>query len=545
MPTIAIYPRKSRFTGKGESVQTQIDLCRDYCDTHFDSPSYLIYDEDEGYSGGNVKRPAFQRMMADARKRKFSVLCCYRLDRISRNVSDFSRTLDELHSLGISFVSLREQFDTSTPMGRAMIYISSVFAQLERDTLTERIVDNLQMLAKEGRWLGGTTPTGYHSERVSFERGGKSRQYNVLVEYPPELDIVRTLFRQYLEKQSFAGVETYCLQHCITSRTGKNYSRATIKAILLNPVYCTADRDAWIYFSAGDYNLCVNEADFDGSHGIQPFGRTDSDRPSAVLRPTEDWIIAVGHHTGAISGADWVQAQRLMQSVKDSAYHAPRTKTALLSGLLICADCSSYMRPKMHSRIREDGSRGITYTCMLKSSSRSQRCRMRNADAQVVDQLVLSHLADLAGNNGEFTHRAANDQLEITHRKDDLAAQLDARRSALDSLRAQQRDWLLRLSDLSLSPAVVHGISDEVERLGDQIADAEKDITRIQGELSSSQRQTDALDMMGQLMAEFKHPIVSLDFDEQRRLLKTVIERVLWDGENATVELFGEKCMQE
>ena len=102
----------------------------------------------------------FKRMMADSKNEKVEYIVCYRLDIISRNVSDFSSLITVLNDRNIAFVSVKEQFDTSTPMGRAMMYIASVFAQLERETIAERIRDNMLMLARTGRWLGGTSPTG-------------------------------------------------------------------------------------------------------------------------------------------------------------------------------------------------------------------------------------------------------------------------------------------------------------------------------------------------------------------------------------------------
>ena len=165
---IAIYSRKSRFTGKGESIGNQVELCRAYLRATYgeDYAETAIIFEDEGFSGGNLNRPDFQRMMKAARKHQFRAVVVYRLDRISRNIGDFSALIQELGQLGIDFISIRESFDTSSPMGRAMMYIASVFSQLERETIAERIRDNMRELAKTGRWLGGNPPTGYTSEAV-------------------------------------------------------------------------------------------------------------------------------------------------------------------------------------------------------------------------------------------------------------------------------------------------------------------------------------------------------------------------------------------
>jgi len=117
---IAIYSRKSKFTGKGESIENQIELCKQYIRPRYpncNDEGILIY-EDEGFSGGNMERPQFKKMMAEARAKKFSAIVCYRLDRISRNIGDFAKLIEELDGLNVSFISIKEQFDTSSPMGR-------------------------------------------------------------------------------------------------------------------------------------------------------------------------------------------------------------------------------------------------------------------------------------------------------------------------------------------------------------------------------------------------------------------------------------------
>jgi len=200
---IAIYSRKSKFTGKGESIGNQVELCREYIQTHLgdEAAEKAVVFEDEGFSGGNVNRPAFKKMMTHVERGEFKALVVYRLDRVSRNVSDFSSLIENLNRRDIVFVSIREQFDTATPMGRAMMYIASVFAQLERETIAERIRDNMHELAKTGRWLGGNTPTGYFSESVkSVTVDGKTKKACKLRLIPEEAETVK-LILIYLSKQ--------------------------------------------------------------------------------------------------------------------------------------------------------------------------------------------------------------------------------------------------------------------------------------------------------------------------------------------------------
>ena len=163
MKKVAIYSRKSKYTGKGDSIENQIEMCKNYVLRTLTDVEFLIY-EDEGYSGGNLDRPKFKKLMSDIKTGNIDYLVCYRLDRISRNVADFSGTLEILQENHCNFISIKEQFDTTTPMGRAMIYIASVFAQLERETIAERVKDNMFEMAKNGYWTGGKIPLGFISK---------------------------------------------------------------------------------------------------------------------------------------------------------------------------------------------------------------------------------------------------------------------------------------------------------------------------------------------------------------------------------------------
>lgn len=153
---IALYSRKSKYTDKGDSVGNQIELIKEYIKKNYPKEEYeteIVTYEDEGFSGGNIDRPQFQKFLAEEEKEPYDILICYRLDRISRNIANFSNLMEELTKKNTSFISIKEQFDTSTPMGRAMMFIASVFAQLEREVIAERIRDNMIELAKTGRWL--------------------------------------------------------------------------------------------------------------------------------------------------------------------------------------------------------------------------------------------------------------------------------------------------------------------------------------------------------------------------------------------------------
>ncbi len=171
-----IYGRKSIQTGKGDSIGNQVHLCRQFIMARFPETAedeITVY-EDEGFSGKNLNRPKFQQMYRDFSRKKPDYLVCYRLDRISRSISDFATLFEDLNKKSIAFLCIKENFDTSTPMGKAMLYITSVFAQLERETIAQRVRDNMVLLARKGHWLGGTAPLGFVT--VNVEVDGKAMQ---------------------------------------------------------------------------------------------------------------------------------------------------------------------------------------------------------------------------------------------------------------------------------------------------------------------------------------------------------------------------------
>ena len=131
-----IYCRKSVLTDKGESVENQLEMCREYIRNRFGDNNKIIIYEDEGYSGKNTARPMFRKMTEDIKKLDYVV--CYRLDRLSRSVSDFSALVEMMNRNKTGFICIKEEFDTSKPMGKAMMYIASVFSQLERETRRTR-----------------------------------------------------------------------------------------------------------------------------------------------------------------------------------------------------------------------------------------------------------------------------------------------------------------------------------------------------------------------------------------------------------------------
>ena len=539
--TIAIYSRKSRYTGKGESIGNQIDLCREYIRTHYGDAAaeHVVVFEDEGFSGGNLNRPDFKKMMTAAKDRKFKAIVVYRLDRISRNISDFSSLIEELGRLGIDFVSIRESFDTSSPMGRAMMYIASVFSQLERETIAERIRDNMHELAKTGRWLGGTTPTGYASESVkSITVDGKTKKACKLKLLPDEAEIIYKIFDLYEQYDSLTMTETELLRQGIKTKTGRSFTRFSIKSILQNPVYLIADKDTYQYFVDNEAELFAPESDFDGVRGVLAYNRSDQEKGRAtVYNPISEWIVSVGGHPGIISSNRWIRVQESLERNKSKSYHKSRGNEALLTGLLWCS-CGSRMYPKVTGRKTADGQVVFPYMCKLKERSRRELCNVRNANGNLLDAAICEQVKHLADHSSDFMKQLEKAKSAHAGNRSECETKLSALRKEQAETQRKINALIDSLADFGDSTAAVH-LKKRIEELNGQDAALSSRIRELESLTDSGVLGGIEFDVMRQLLTVFHDNIDDMTVTQKRAAIRTVVRKVVWDGKVAHVVLFG------
>ena len=538
---IAIYSRKSRFPGKGESIGNQIDLCKEYVRNMF-GESYgdrCVVFEDEGFSGGNLDRPDFKRMMEDVRKRKYKAIVVYRLDRISRNISDFTGLIGELNKLDVSFISIKEQFDTSTPMGRAMMFIISVFSQLERETIAERIRDNMHELAKTGRWLGGNTPTGFTSTSVSkITIDGKERKSYKLIPVPEEIEIPKMIFDFYVETDSLTAVEAELLRQRVKTKKGKDFTRFAVKAILQNPVYMVADEAAYDYFRKMEAEVCFPKEAFDGSCGIMAYNRTNQEKGRTTqLLPVSEWIIAIGNHPGVISSKQWIKVQESLGRNKSKTYRTPRHNKALLTGLVYCS-CGEKMYPKLSQRTTASGENIYTYVCKMKERSKRERCNCRNVNGNILDAMIFAQIKSLTDRDDSFVLQLSKSREVYTGRCEQYEHQLEALRDEYTQNQKKIDGLVDSMGIVGESIAKKHVLK-RIEELTCVNRDVEQRILELEGLRGANQLSDAEFNMLRQILAEFQTCLDDISVEEKRSVIRTVVSKVRWDGENARVVLHG------
>ena len=536
-----IYSRKSKFTGKGESIENQIEMCRQYIATHYsqeEADAALVY-EDEGFSGGTLERPQFKKMMSDSQKIKFAAIVVYRLDRISRNIGDFAKLIEDLGDRDIDFISIREQFDTSSPMGRAMMYIASVFSQLERETIAERIRDNMHELSKTGRWLGGTTPTGYESESISnVTVDGKTRKACKLKIIPDEINLVKLIFDKFIETGSLTKTDQFLMQGRYKTKRGKTFTRFAIKGILSNPVYMIADEDAYHYLVKNNVDLFSEKEAFDGKHGIMAYNRT-LQRPGKATqeKPMNEWIVSVGKHKGVIPGAVWVQVQNLLELNKSKNYRKPRSNVALLSGILYCGKCGDYMRPKLSDRLTATGEPIYTYLCTTKERSRGQVCDMKNANGNMLDAKIIDTVKSFGKQSSDMAKQIAQIKTRINGNRDGYDAEIAKIKSQIEENEKNIKALVLSLGRSEGTNAEKY-IMEQIDELHEKDEGLKKRLAELEGIMQQHDLAEIEFDLIRQLLSNMGANIDEYSVEQKRAAIRTFIRKIVWDGENAHVYLF-------
>lgn len=226
----AIYTRKSSEEGLEQnfnSLDAQREACEAYIKSQMHEGWFLLDKQynDGGYSGGTMERPAFKELLKDIENDKIDIVVVYKVDRLTRSLMDFSKIIDVFDRHETSFVSITQQFNTTTSMGRLTLNILLSFAQFEREVTGERIRDKIAASKKKGMWMGGKVPLGY------------SKEDKKLVIYNEDAQKVQMLFEKYLELKSVPKLMQYLKENEIKTKTDKYFSKGQLYHLLANKIY--------------------------------------------------------------------------------------------------------------------------------------------------------------------------------------------------------------------------------------------------------------------------------------------------------------------
>lgn len=527
---IAIYSRKSKFSDKSESIENQINLCIEYCKSHFKEELNFIIYEDEGYSGGNINRPAFQRMNSNLIEEGINIVVCYKLDRISRDVSDFNILIKNLEKLGIDFICIKEQFDTTTPIGRAMMNISATFAQLERESIGERISDNLAELSKQGRFISSKAPFGFDKKKVTYiDKNSKEKKMNILITNNNEMKIVKLIFEKYLEFESINKVVSYFLTSKYTTRNKNKFTSTTIKRILTNEYYCTADKIAYDYFIENGAKIISNFKYWNGNNGVSIYKRINS--KTKQFNEINKIIYSVGGHEGFIKSKTWIQVQNIIKNRKNLSKRGTKS-SSLLSGILKCNICGAYMRPQSYQK---NGS--FYYVCEKKEISRRQLCNAKNIRGDIFDKEFIEKFQKAL--KTDVCEYKIFDLKQIDkYNLDNIQyyeQSLDENIVEINNIKQKISNLVLHMSNINKEISLGY-IIEEIEHLNKNIENLNNENYILTTKLNDEKNKNTSL------FTEDLKIIISdslnkeSNIDEKRKIIKNIVKYAYWDSEKVTVE---------
>ncbi|MCR5271491.1 MAG: recombinase family protein, partial [Lachnospiraceae bacterium] len=448
-------------------------------------------------------------------------LVVYQLDRISRDVKDFANIYSILEEKSVMFVSIKENIDTATPIGKAMMYVTMVFAQMERETIAARVTDNMIGLAKKGLWTGGNPPYGYRRERI--EVNGK--KHCTIVPVPEAAEYVRGIYEEFLEGgYSLQGMETEFKRQGRKTVNGAFFSTTQLHKILTMPYCAPATPEVWDYYSGLGCQMADERDSWDGKCGVMIYGRSTEKNKKHQIQPHTEWVVTEGVHEPFIDADLWLSVQeRFRQNTfeKKKKYDIP-----LLKGTLRCAKCGGLMqvaRKKLaHGKICS------SYYCLKRMRQGPEVCDMSMIKCSRLDDKVLEIFSEI-----EADPSVIRKYSQVDEEKNDGSALRDLERKA-SVIRSRIGRLTESLADgSSASKYIIAQI--ENEDLSLAAVNREIEILKMEERRSVASARTSA-DRSAEICRMMKS-LSGLSADEKNAIVREVVQECTWDGETLFLRL--------
>lgn len=478
---VVIYVRVStqEQATEGYSIQEQLARLRMFCEAH----DWILVEEyiDPGYSGSNTNRPALQKMLRDIRSGGFDTILVYKLDRLSRSQKDTMTLIeDEFLANNIDFVSMKENFDTSTAFGRAMVGILSVFAQLERDQIKERMGMGKEARAKEGKWSGGSTvPVGY--------RYSAADDMLYIDEY--EAMQVREAFDLFIKGTPYKTISDLFNKkgYTYTGRSGHigRWDPKRVKYVLSNKLYI------------------------------------------GYIRHHEEWH--KGNHQPIIDDETFNRAQTLFLLLKETnmKYKKKRQgQSSYLGGIIYCKHCGARYAKNIGKRWK-GGEPPYYYTCYSRSHKvpkmiKDPNCQNKNWKMPDLDSVVFDEIKKLAFDPGYI-----NEIRERDATRTDTNDKIVILKKEIQKIEEQ----ISRFLDLyGTGMFTIEQVGNKVGPLNTQKQDLERELESIsfeEGLLSEEETR--------EILKSFNEVLEHGNFDEIRLVVDTLIRYIELDNDDVYI----------
>lgn len=505
MAKIAIYARKSVFREDSISIESQIEMC----EYEARGEEYSIY-KDNGFSGKNTERPDFQRMMKDIKAGLINKVIVYKLDRVSRSVLDFSEMMEVFQKYNVAFISATEHFDTSSPMGRAMLNICIVFAQLERETIQQRVIDAYASRSKKGFYMGGKIPYGYKKVPHTID-GAKTAMY---VEEPDEAEDIRLIYQLYSKPSATLGdvLRELTSRGINENKRGHYWNTARLSETMRNPAYTSNDLTIYNFFREQNSNIINSVEEYDGNSSLYLFKGENTNRKTWDLSGQN---IVIAPHRGIVDSDTWVYCRKKL--LGNHQVKTCKAKNSFLSGKIKCGNCGYAIVVRFSSR-----SRGSVRYFIDTGWTELHICKDKLPPIHCDDfeQMVVGKLKEKIDSLNIKSHKEIQNEVQIEIEK--LESQIADIEHSIDSL-------VLSLTSSDIEPTAMKYVSKKIN-----VLDAQKNqlrqridilITEKKNDLAKKKQLTGVMDKWDEL-----------SFDDKRSVIDLLIDRILVYPDKVEIE---------
>lgn len=390
---VAIYARQSVDKRDSVSIETQIDDCKNICDEE-----NIITYFDKGFSGKNTDRPKLKKLIYDIENGSISKVVVYKIDRISRNITDFYNLYEMMKNNDCELVSYNEKFDTSNSMGRAMMGVLAVFAQMERENISTRIKDNYSFRVKDRRWASGKAPFGFQNGKSKID--GKT----TLIPVKAEINAVQIIFNLYATERniSIGKLQDKLNELGIKGhQTQKGFSRTTLTRILKNPIYAPANELIYKYYERFHIQFVNDKSEWTGETSASIVGKNNRTINS---HDKEGMKIYLTNVKPIISAETFLIVQnRLSENAAISRDNEPNTNLMELAGLLKCAECG--MAVKMQTK--------PTLTCNGRNQKKICDVSFKGLKIETVQENISIEVQERLDNFDKYIRSKHNQKVKI------------------------------------------------------------------------------------------------------------------------------------
>ncbi len=495
-PTLrcAIYTRKSTEDGLEQefnSLDAQRDAGEAYIASQKSEGWICLPDryDDGGFTGGNMERPALKRLLSDIEDGEVDCIVVYKVDRLSRSLIDFSKIMDVLERRSVSFVSVTQQFNTSTSMGRLMLNVLLSFAQFEREMISERTRDKIAATRRKGKWSGGMPMLGYDVDA----RGGRLHVND------DEAARLREIFELYLNRLSLIEVvkeldaRGWTTKRWTTrkghERGGKPFNKNSLFKLLTNRIYLG--------------KITYKDEVYDGEHP-----------------PIIDEEI-------------FERAQRLLKrNGRSGAPYVRNRFGAVLKGLVRCMPCDCGMVPTHATKTTSSGGnkRYRYYVCQNAQSRGWHNCPSPSVPAPELERFVVEQVKAI----GKDTALLAETLGESRRQREEAIGKLEDEKRTLER---ELHRHNAELRDLAAKGRTNGVTTDRMADVQDRIKIVEERTTEVREQIVALSRELVDAREVGEACSLFDPLWDTLTAREQARILNLLIERIDYDGVNGTVSI--------